>query len=350
MVPGVVQVGPHIVVFKTHVDAFDAWDDSIVQQLQALAQKHGTGNFADIGNTVVSQYRDGIYKIASWSDITNAYILTGPGINRGAALCVCCVCARECMRMCLHQGAGKRRECCFSKGGDEKVRVVKGWAAGAAGDFTAATAQAAEDNLDFVMGFISQNPAAWSKPPSPGPPTLSLFVFSSDFSPPYFASTKPLAMTATGQWAEEDGEGVTGLVHMTPGVQLQQGGDALGQQYNTPDHVIGACGSDIIIVGRGIVKAADPAAAAIEYKAAGWCWKTGKKKQVLENRQKTGAGKQPGTENFEVVGDGTVTVVIIDTGRSYCPLPDVLVEETDVRRSRRPPPPAPAGGLLVKRI
>lgn len=36
-------VGPHICVFKTHVDIFDRWDDAIAQKLQQIAEVRGCG-------------------------------------------------------------------------------------------------------------------------------------------------------------------------------------------------------------------------------------------------------------------------------------------------------------------
>jgi uridine monophosphate synthetase len=67
------------------------------------------------------------------------------------------------------------------------------------------------------------------------------------------------------------------FITMTPGCQLpppgQEGkkmGDDLGQQYNTPHKLIFEQGCDIIIVGRGIVRAADRKAEAERYKRAAW--------------------------------------------------------------------------------
>ncbi len=55
------------------------------------------------------------------------------------------------------------------------------------------------------------------------------------------------------------------FVTMTPGVQLTEGKDNLGQQYNTPENAI-KNGSDIIIVGRGIYQANDPLTEAKKYR------------------------------------------------------------------------------------
>ncbi|KAG7259977.1 hypothetical protein CRUP_031406 [Coryphaenoides rupestris] len=60
------------------------------------------------------------------------------------------------------------------------------------------------------------------------------------------------------------------FIHMTPGVQMQAGSDGLGQQYATPEEVITYKGSDVIIVGRGILGASDRAEAAEAYRKAGW--------------------------------------------------------------------------------
>ncbi|ORY86260.1 orotidine 5'-phosphate decarboxylase [Protomyces lactucae-debilis] len=56
---------------------------------------------------------------------------------------------------------------------------------------------------------------------------------------------------------------------MTPGVSLASAGDALGQQYATPADAIQR-GADIVIVGRGIYGASDPAAEVQRYREAGW--------------------------------------------------------------------------------
>jgi uridine monophosphate synthetase len=67
------------------------------------------------------------------------------------------------------------------------------------------------------------------------------------------------------------------FITMTPGCKLpppgqedKKMGDGLGQQYNTPRKLIFEQGCDVIIVGRGIVRASDRKAEAERYKKAAW--------------------------------------------------------------------------------
>lgn len=59
-------------------------------------------------------------------------------------------------------------------------------------------------------------------------------------------------------------------IYLSPGINLSTSVDVLDQQYVTPEKAILERGSDIIIVGRGIVAAKDPKALAKDYRAAGW--------------------------------------------------------------------------------
>ncbi|XP_070535708.1 uridine 5'-monophosphate synthase-like [Ptychodera flava] len=199
-------IGENICILKTHVDILEDFHEGFIKLLQQLAEKHNflifeDRKFADIGNTVKHQYSNGIYKISEWADITNAHTVPGDGVVRGLK----------------EIGLPKERGCLL-------VAEMSPQGNLATGSYTKASIKMAEDNADYVMGFICTS--RLTKDPR--------------------------------------------FIHMTPGVQLSSGSDSLGQQYLTPEEVITKRGNDIIIVGRGIYKADDPCMAAKTYQEAGY--------------------------------------------------------------------------------
>lgn len=100
-------------------------------------------------------------------------------------------------------------------------------------EYSAKCVEIARDHSDFVMGFIAQR---------------SLNSAPED---------NFLTMTPGCQLAP-------------PGAEGQKLGDGLGQQYNTPRKLVFEQGCDVIIVGRGIIKAEDRVQTALRYKEEGW--------------------------------------------------------------------------------
>ncbi|NXV79600.1 UMPS synthase, partial [Atlantisia rogersi] len=200
------SLGPSICVLKTHIDILDDFSQEVVKELRVLADRHEflvfeDRKFADIGNTVKHQYEGGVFKIASWSDIINAHVVPGSGVVKGLK----------------EVGLPLQRGCLL-------VAEMSSQGSLATGEYTKAAVQMAEDNSDFVFGFISGSRV----------------------------SNKPE------------------FLHLTPGVQLQAEGDNLGQKYRSPKEVISEKGSDIIIVGRGILSASDRLQEAEKYRKAAW--------------------------------------------------------------------------------
>lgn len=181
-------IGPHVCLFKTHVDVLADFTPEFGQKLMSIAEKHNflifeDRKFADIGNTVSMQYSGGVYKIADWSHITNAHTVPGPGIIDGLAVAG------------LPKGRGLLLLGEMSSSGTL-----------AAGEYTKKTVEMAVARRDFCMGFI-----------------------------------------CTSRLSEDPA-----MVHMTPGVQLEQGTDNLGQRYLTPEIVITERTSGVLLDSRAM--------------------------------------------------------------------------------------------------
>ncbi|ODV61265.1 orotidine-5'-phosphate decarboxylase [Ascoidea rubescens DSM 1968] len=207
------QLGPYICLVKTHIDIINDFSyEKTIAPLLELKKKHNflifeDRKFADIGNTVKHQYKDGIYKISSWADITNAHGVTGEGIVRG-------------LKEAAKETTSEPRGLLMLAELSSKGSLAKG-------EYTQQTIAIAKSDREFVIGFIAQN---------------YINGFDEGFD-----------------W-----------VLMTPGVGLDDKGDALGQQYRLVDDVVFG-GTDIIIVGRGLFgNGRDPAVEGERYRRAGW--------------------------------------------------------------------------------
>lgn len=199
-------LGKEICLLKTHIDMIADYTPELTKQLRKLAQKHHFLLFED----------------RKFADIGNIVKYQYAGGMYKIADWADIVTAHSLPGPYLVQG--------IAEVGRKKNRGVLLVAELSSADnlmddaYIKKTIEIAEKFADFVIGFISQR-----------------------------------ALTSDPHW-----------IHCTPGVKLAVGMDQLGQQYVTPKQAVGENGTDIIIVGRGIIAASDPLAEAARYREQSW--------------------------------------------------------------------------------
>lgn len=206
------QVAEEIVMLKTHIDIIKDYDRSFLDKLIEYSQKYEfmifeDRKFADIGSTVRKQYHSGVYRIAEWADFVTVHSLPGEGILQG-----------------LFESVDKRSSFLLARM-SSRGNLITDY-------YTRKTIEMGKKYAAVVSGFIGHGESV------------------NDIKS--FRALIPQNMLL-----------------LMPGVKLEKGSDAIGQQYITVEDAISG-GADCIIVGRGIYQNSDPKHLAKIYKKRAW--------------------------------------------------------------------------------
>lgn len=198
--------GPVACVLKTHVDILEDYTPAVSRSLQELARKHNFLIFEDRKFADIGNTVKHQYEGGVYQISSWSHMVNAHAVPGPGVL-----------KGLREVGGPLERGCLL-------IAEMSSLGSLATGTYTQSVVKMAEDHSDFVFGFICGSNI----------------------------SKKPQ------------------FIHMTPGIQMQEGGDNLGQQYTSPEEVICKKGSDVIIVGRGILGSSDRLQAAKEYRKAGW--------------------------------------------------------------------------------
>lgn len=200
------QLGPEIAVLKTHIDILTDFTPALTHELTRLAKKHDFFIFEDRKFADIGNTVKLQYEAGIYHISDWAHIVNAHTIPGPGIISGLQAVGLKKNRGLLLLAEMSSANHLFSA------------------DYIERTVQMAAEFPEFVIGFIAQhklnNNPAW--------------------------------------------------IYMTPGIQLNAGVDALGQQYVTPEKALIENHSDMIIVGRGIISAADPLHEAKQYRARGF--------------------------------------------------------------------------------